>query len=122
LSLSIANNGLNNQINLPASVIGAGKSRQSANSIDKLNLDSIGSVKRGFEKHEQSSPNQLGNSRGSSAKSKIDPNLLDKVFKLKAKNEQSELSSNRPSDLYLQTETLVHLNVNEVGIGLDIYV
>jgi len=64
------------------------------------------------------------NQTGASARpaTKINPNLLDTVFKLRAKGEQIEISTKRRSDLYLQTEIIASSKLADLGIGLDLYV
>ncbi len=52
---------------------------------------------------------------------KIDPNLLDRVFRLRSK-EEGNIHTNRRSDLYLQTEVISSKNKDEIGIGLDLYI
>ena len=60
--------------------------------------------------------------RANSSRNTIDPNLLDRVFKLRSKDENEDRNSYSPSNLYIKTESLVNSHVNEIGIGVDVYV
>jgi len=100
---------------------GAEKSVETRRDIENLSK----TQNRSAINHDKSSTDKISaNQTNPSARStsKINPILLDKVFKLKAKEEQTEISTNRRSDLYLQTEIISSSKLADLGIGLDLYV
>jgi len=131
LSPSI-NNYTTNKVNLPignSSVVPnrkgvtRGDERQFVDNISKTqNRSSISSFD--INHRESSTGKTTTNQTEANARStdKINPNLLDIVFKLKSKDEQTEINTNRRSDLYLQTEVIASSKLTDLGIGLDLYV
>ncbi|PCI66500.1 MAG: hypothetical protein COB38_10175 [Gammaproteobacteria bacterium] len=104
--------------------VAIGEERQFAS--DKLSRTQNRSTINSFDinKIESSTSKTTTNQTGvnTSSSSKINPNLLDTVFKLKSKNERTEINTNRRSDLYLQTEIIASSKLADLGIGLDLYV
>jgi hypothetical protein len=111
--LSITNN----------SVIKNGVSNREDNQFSTQNINSIRNSSSSILR-EQSANIKADREQETKVRSKsnIEPNLLEKVFKLRSNEEQSQLSNNRSSDLYLQTEVIESAIANELGISLDLYV
>jgi hypothetical protein len=95
--LSITNN----------SVIKNGVSNREDNQFSTQNINSIRNSSSSILR-EQSANIKADREQETKVRSKsnIEPNLLEKVFKLRSNEEQSQLSNNRSSDLYLQTEVI----------------
>jgi len=127
------NNSSVNQVNLP---IGKNQLEQNRKSISKNDeqqfaTDNLKKTKNrsaitpfAFNAKESSTDKTATSQANARSRStvNINPNLLDKVFKLKSREEQTEVNIHRRSDLYLQTEIISSSEIFEAGIGLDLYV
>jgi hypothetical protein len=126
LNISASNNYNINQSNLPIthnSVVKNGVSKREDYQFSTQNINSTINSSTS-SRRESSIDIKLEQDQSSKVRSKgnIDPNLLEKVFKLRSKEEQSQISNNRRTDLYLQTEVIASARTDDLGIGLDIYV
>jgi len=126
LNISASDNYNINQTRLPItnnSVIKNGVSSREDNQFSTQNINSIRNSSSSILR-EQSANIKADREQETKIRSKsnIEPNLLEKVFKLRSNEEQSQLSNNRSSDLYLQTEVIESAITKELGISLDLYV
>lgn len=126
MNISASDNYNINQTRLPItnnSVIKNGVSSREDNQFSTQNINSIRNSSSSILR-EQSANIKADREQETKIRSKsnIEPNLLEKVFKLRSNEEQSQLSNNRSSDLYLQTEVIESAITKELGISLDLYV